>query len=425
MSRGRLNLWLRAEMSGPVVRALEPVLYLAAFVWRRLLWRTTFVGITGSASKTTTKECVAAVLARHGRTFRTFRNQNNSRMVALNLLRVRPWHRYAVIEVAGALPDMAKSSARLLRPDVAVVLNVLRTHTAAFPDLDAYAAGKASLVAAVAPGGLAVLNVDDDRVAKMPAQPGVRVTRFGIGPAAEFRIADARGAWPARFTFTLHHGDGAWPVATQLVGTQWVTAAGAVMAVAISLGMDPAVAAAALSDVPPFAARMNPVELPSGAVLLRDDYGVSIDTIEPALSVLDEATATRKLLVMTDFSDSGLDTRRRLKYLGRRAGEVADCVVFIGECGDYGARRAVDAGMAAGNAHSFESLKHAAEFLRTELRAGDLVLLAGRTSDHVSRVFFAQLGTVACWKQPCNKHMLCDICWELGFTPDDQRKRTR
>ncbi len=419
MTRGRLNLWLRAEVSGPIVRALQPVVYAVAFLWRRLLWRTTFVGITGSVSKTTTKECLASVLARYGRTFRSYRNQNNSRMVALNVLRVRPWHRFAVIEVAGALPGMAKTSARILRPDVAIFLNVMRAHTRAFPDLDAYADEKASLVSAVARGGMAVLNADDDRVASTPVRQDVRVIRFGAGPGADFRVADARGAWPERFSFTLHHRDRAWPVATQLVGTQWLASAGAVMAAAVSLGMDPRVAAAALSEVPPFAARMNPVTLPSGAMVLRDEYGVSPDTIEPAFRVLDEASATRKLLVMTDYSDSGMDTRRRLKYLGRRAGEVADCVVFIGESADYAARRAVEAGMASANAHSFASLKDAAEFLRVELRSGDLVLLEGRATDHVARLFFAQLGTVGCWKERCAKKMLCDACWELAFTPDE------
>ena len=53
------------------------LLYVAAYVWRRLLLRTTFIAITGSVGKTTTKECVAAVLAVRFPTAKTPYNQND------------------------------------------------------------------------------------------------------------------------------------------------------------------------------------------------------------------------------------------------------------------------------------------------------------------------------------------------------------
>jgi UDP-N-acetylmuramoyl-tripeptide--D-alanyl-D-alanine ligase len=166
------------------------------------------------------------------------------------------------------------------------------------------------------------------------------------------------------------------------------------------------------------------MRLPNGAVVLRDDIGASVDTIEPALRVLRDASASRTLLVMTDISDFGRDRRQRLKYLGQRAGETADGVVFIGELASYGVRRAIEAGIAVDQAHAFKTLREAADFLRAELRSGDLVLLKGRAADHAARIFFAQIGTVGCWKDPCRKQMLCDICWELDITPEEAARAT-
>jgi UDP-N-acetylmuramoyl-tripeptide--D-alanyl-D-alanine ligase len=314
---------------------------------------------------------------------------------------------------------MMATAATILRPDVAIVLNVLRTHVRAFADPEDYTQEKARLLASIAPRGLAFLNADDERVARMTVPEGVRIVRFGTAPGVDFRVDDARGAWPERFSFALTHGGSTMQIQTQLVGTQWLSGVGAVMACAMTLGVDPQTAAAALGAVPPFAARLNPMGLPNGAVVLRDDIGATVDTIEPALRVLQEATTSRKLLVMTDISDFGQDRRQRLKYLGRRAGEVADVVVFIGELASYGVRRAIDAGIRPDQAHAFRTLREAAEFLRTELRSGDLVLLKGRATDHAARIFFAQIGTVGCWKDPCRKQMLCDICWELDITPEE------
>ena len=71
----------------------------AAFVWRRLLFRTTFIGITGSVGKTTAKDCLGAILGARASTFETKGSYNGRLGVPRMLVRVRPWHRFAVIEV--------------------------------------------------------------------------------------------------------------------------------------------------------------------------------------------------------------------------------------------------------------------------------------------------------------------------------------
>ena len=78
--------------------------------------------------------------------------------------------------------------------------------------------------------------------------------------------------------------------------------------------------------------------------------------------------------------------------------------------------------MARENVHGFPDLLSASDFLKQELRAGDLVLLRGRSSEHVTRIFFAQLAEVKCSKPYCPQMMLCDICPELG-TPQHARRK--
>jgi UDP-N-acetylmuramoyl-tripeptide--D-alanyl-D-alanine ligase len=422
MMRSRGESWFREVVTGKILSWTRPLVYAAAYVWRRMLTSTTVIGVTGSLGKTTAKECLAEVLAWDGPTFRSFRNQNAPIAVALNILRVRPWHKYAVIEVAGAAPGMMRKSARLLNPDIAIVLNVLRTHTTAFTDLAQHAAEKAVLLSGMSPRGFAVVNEDDPFVAAMQVQPGVRVCRFGTTGSAQFRLSEVSATWPDRLAFTLESEGRPHRMHTQLVGKQWLTSAGAVATAALALGIPAARVSEALARALPFDGRLQPMQLENGAVILRDDYNASIDTIDASLRVLEGATASRRMLVITDMSDFGRNRKQRLKYLASRAGEVADAVVFIGESAEYGMRRAVEGGIAAAEAHAFPSLQPAAEFLRGELRAGDLVLLKGRTTDHAARLFFAQFSTVKCWKHYCSKRMLCDICWELGVSREERMR---
>lgn len=424
-TQGRFEQWLRQAALGPAILRMEPVVHAAAWLWRRLMVRTTFVAVTGAVGKTTTKELLADVLAAHGPTFRSWWNQNGTSLVAMNLLRVRPWHRYAVIEVAVQAPGRMHRSGRLVRPDAAVILNVVRTHADGFADLDQHAAEKAELLRWVRPSGVAVLDVDDPRVRAMADGCALRVVRTGTGEDADYRASDASSRWPGRLTFTLHHDGRSLPVGTQFVGVHWLGPALAAIAAAHTLGvpLDDAVRAAART--PPFPARMQPVALPGGAVVLRDDYNGSLATFEASLRVLEEASAARRMLVITDLSDTGEHRRQRLRLLARAGARAFESMVIVGENAAYGCRRAVELGLAADQVHGFDTLQQAARFLRGELREGDLVLLRGRTTDHAARAFFALLGEVGCWKDPCAKRMLCDNCWELGATPAQLRLAAR
>jgi UDP-N-acetylmuramoyl-tripeptide--D-alanyl-D-alanine ligase len=393
-------------------------LYALAYVWRRLLVRTTFVAVAGSVGKTTTKDCVAGILSARFRTAKTRYNQNDVYGVPRSILRVRPWHRVAVLEVATARPGSMRRLARLARPDVAIMLTVARTHTKFFPSLEATAAEKANLLKALPRRGLAILNADDPNVAGMAAGCRCRVTTFGRSPAAELWADQISSAWPSRLSLRVHTAAETQAVTTQLVGEHWVNSILAALLTAVSVGIDLRSAAEAIGRVEPFAGRMQPVVLPGGAVMIRDEYNASPPTLDAALRAFETFAAERRVLVTSGFSDSPENSRTRFRKLGEMARRVADMAVFISsEHAHEAVKAAVKAGMRPDRVRAFDDLRTAAEYLRTELRQGDLVLLKGRTTDHLSRLFFAQLGEIGCWKTRCQETIVCDVCDELRPAP--------
>jgi UDP-N-acetylmuramoyl-tripeptide--D-alanyl-D-alanine ligase len=415
---GRLAPWIRQVALAPLVRFCEPLLFAAASLWRKLLFRTTFIAVTGSIGKTTTKELLARMLSSRGRTFRTLGNQNGGRLVLLNILRVRPWHRFAVLEIGIAEPGSMRRIACVVRPDVAVILAVARTHSQAFYDLDQYAGEKAILLKFLRPGGLAVLNHDDPRVANMASGVRDRVCLTGSSPGCGLWVDEVSSRWPDRLSFRAHAGEETCLIRTQHLGSHWVTAYAASLAVAMHLGVPLQRAAQAACTVPPYTARLEPVTLPGGAVLVRDDYSASIDTFEASLRFMREARADRRILVLSDYSDSGEHQRLRLKSLLTGVSGWLDLLVLAGVSHSRAEKKLIDRLAAPGSIRTFLDFDDATRFLKTELRQGDLVLLKGRSTDHVSRLFFALMGTVQCRQSHCHKTMLCDGCWELGFRPD-------
>jgi UDP-N-acetylmuramoyl-tripeptide--D-alanyl-D-alanine ligase len=394
-------------------RARRAVLYAAAFIWRALMFRTTFIAITGSVGKTTAKEALAAILERRGPIVKTDMSRNELTHLMRKMLSVRPWHRYAVLEVATDGPGWMKRMAWLARPHIAVILRVARTHSNRFRTLDDTAREKAVLLSTIRRGGIAVLNADDDRVAAMAALTTRRVVRFGTSPDCDVWVDQVACEFPAPLTYQAHGGNEACAVRSQLVGTHWTASLTAALTVARLLGVPLDEAAAAIARLQPVQGRMQPVLAPSGAVILRDDENGSIATLDGAFDTFRAARAERKIVVISDVADDPTKQRQRASRLGRQVASVAQVGVFLGDHAEFAVKGAVTAGMAPENVRAFVSLRDASDFLRGELRQGDLVLLKGRASDHVSRLAFAQFGEIACWVEGCAKNIECDDCGEL------------
>jgi UDP-N-acetylmuramoyl-tripeptide--D-alanyl-D-alanine ligase len=408
--------FLAPDRSPRLFAAYVGALRTAARVWRSLLGRTTFVAITGSLGKTIAKDCLAEILAARAPTGKTFASQSAGHGVPLSILRIRPWHRYAVLETGAPGKRMMGFTVPAVRPRVAVVLTVLQNHSDHFRDLAEIAAAKAELVAGLPPDGIAVLNADVPLVLEMARRAPGRVVTFGTSPGSDLRVEDVHARWPERLRFRAVWSARAVDVRTRLVGEHlWVPAAGA-LAAAAALGVPLAEAAAALSRVAPPLARLQPVALPGGAVLLRDELGAVPASFDAALRVLREAEGCRRrVAVLGRLSDSRMRGGEGADRIGREAAGAADAVVFVGRYAKRSANAAVAAGLPREHVHAFERLENAAAFLRTELKAGDLVLLKGRVTEHLARLYHALLGSVACHDAHCRLTLLCDHCSALGF----------
>ena len=381
-----------------------------AYLWRRLMFRTTVIAISGSVGKTTAKECLAAALSTRARTHKTRNNENDIHGVPRTLLAMRPWHRFAVIEIGVGAPGDMKRLARMARPDIAILLSVARTHTNNFRTLEETAKEKAQLLDHLSRRGTAILNADDERVRAMADTRRGKLLLFGRDPGCDFTVEDVASGWPERLSFRVRSGDSTTSVRTLLVGTHWVSSVAAAIAASAACGIPVNSSARALERVPPFTARMQPVVLPSGAVVVRDEETGSPDTFNAMLKVLRESRARRRILVISDLSDCRAKQRKRQKELGSIAAEMADVAVFVSDHGRHAVRRALEAGMDPSNCHHIPDLVKAADFLKSELGDGDLVFVKGRMTDHLSRVVFAQYGSIGCWTTSCRIHRVCDVC---------------
>lgn len=99
---------------------------------------TTIIAIGGSRGKTMVKELLHGALKQVAPTFRSPRSWNSKVGVPLSLLRIDPaLHRYAIIEAGISTVGEMHTLADMIKPDVAVITNVLPgVHDEGFTSLD-------------------------------------------------------------------------------------------------------------------------------------------------------------------------------------------------------------------------------------------------------------------------------------------------
>lgn len=389
----------------------------AAYVWRRLLIKTTFIAISGSVGKTTTKEFLADMLDRRYPTVRTPGNWGGKfGGIEFTILKARPWHRFVVVEIGIETPGQMRSYVKLVKPDIALMLGVKHCHTNAFKTIEAIAEEKAQLLYGLRHNGCAVINQDDAHVAEMASNLDRKIIRFGSEAGVDFRLHSAESRWPNRLTVEIEANGRVYKIVTRLVGEHWTPTIMASLATATLCGVPIETAVDTMGSIEPFWARMQPITLlDSGATIIREDWNGSIDTFETAFKVMKDADASRKIVVFSDFSDSKKKLRRRANYLGQVAARLADVAIFVGEYADQSVKAAISEGFDPESAHGFFSIAATTDFLRDELRNGDLVLIKGQANHHLSRIYLGLLGEVKCTKPSCSKQILCDRCPELGF----------
>jgi UDP-N-acetylmuramoyl-tripeptide--D-alanyl-D-alanine ligase len=351
--------------------ALAALQRLARAVRRE--WGGRVIAITGSAGKTTTKEAVAQVLGAKWRVLKSAGNLNNGFGLPLQLLRLEPEHEVAVVEMGMNHAGEIAALARIAEPDWAVVTNVAPVHLEHFADgIEGIARAKYELIEALPLDGIAVLNCDDEYVSKFGEGMQERAIFYGLSDCAEIRGGGIVELGEEGVAFTATANGERASVQLRLMGRHNVHNALAAIAVGLQSGMTLGECAAALGELRAGERRGAIVEW-HGAKIINDCYNSNpraLDAMVEALLAMPVASGGRHIVVAGEMLELGSEGEALHRECGRRMAERGvDLVVGV-----RGLAQALVAG-AGSRAIFLATAEEAGAWLKTNLRAGDAVLL--------------------------------------------------
>ncbi len=353
----------------------------------RRAWGGRVVGVTGSAGKTTTKECIAKVLGAKFKVLRTEGNLNNHFGVPLTLLRLEPEHEAAVVEMGMNHAGEITALAKIAEPDWGVVSNVGMAHAEFFADgIEGVARAKYELVESLPEGGLAVLNGDDERVAAFARGMGEHALLYGTLPGVAVKAVEIEDAGLDGTRFVVAVGEERQRMHLRLMGRHNVLNALAAVAVGVKSGIALPVCCGALEQMRATAKRGDVTEW-RGAKLINDCYNSNPKALESMIVSLRGVEAKRRILVAGEMLELGPEGAKLHAQCGEAAAEAGVDVV-IGVRGL--AKELVAAAKARGVAAEFvESPEQAGVWLHENLREGDVVLLKASRGVRLERALEA------------------------------------
>ena len=346
----------------------------------------TVIGVTGSVGKTSTKEALAAALARSrkGPVHRSVKSYNNHTGVPLSLARMPRETRFAVLEMGMNHAGEIAALTRLVRPHVALVTAIASAHIEQLGSMEAIADAKGEIFEGLEENGIAVIPEDTpyrDRLVKAARGHADRTITFGRNEEADVATMQAARSEIGGSLVTARLVGSELTFTLSQRGDHWISNAMAVLAVVEAVGGDLGAAGLALADLDGLKGRgqRHRVKLDGGEALLIDEsYNANPASMAATLASLGSEELTgRRIAVLGPMRELGPDSAAMHAALAGpvRAAKV-DRLVLVGD-EMRGLAEALDGEIESVTAANVEE---AARLVEAILAPGDIVLVKASNS---------------------------------------------
>lgn len=301
-----------------VDNCLETLQKLANYHRRRL--GTRMIGVTGTNGKTTTKELIATVLGEKFKVLYTQGNFNNHIGVPLTLLRLKPEHEMAVIEMGANHPGEIKTLVHIAEPDYGIITNVGKAHLQGFGSFEGVIRTKGELYDFLREKGNATIFIQNENPYLNKIATGLTCVRYGQTPGLDVTGKVVACSPFLHFSWTAEGVS--HEVQTHLIGAYNLDNALAAVAIGRYFGVEDTQICHALSSYVPQNNRSQLVHTASNTLIV-DAYNANPTSMMAALENFRQMEAAHKVAILGD-----------MKELGEGSHEEHQKVVdFLKECG--------------------------------------------------------------------------------------------
>lgn len=380
------------------------------------------VGITGSVGKTSAKEAAYAALAGSFRVRRNEKNYNNEIGIPLTIIGAETGERsfwkwlrvflkwlgimifpieypeILILEMAADRPGDIRYLAKFIDPKIAIITDISESHLEYFKNVEEISKEKGSLIKNINEKGLAILNIDNERIKKLARQTKVRVMSFGFSPEADICASDifynyadlsnSGGRIIRGLSFKLTYKGTTIPMRlNNILARHSIYSALSAVAVGIELGLNLVEIGASLENFCLPYGRMNLIPGIKNSMIIDDTYNASPVSTIAALKVLEEIRAPRKIAVLGDMLELGAEEEAGHREAAREFIKIKNGIILtVGSRMQFMADELKKHGILPERLFVLSNPIDAGRVLQDIIGEGDLILVKGSQGMRMEKV---------------------------------------
>jgi UDP-N-acetylmuramoyl-tripeptide--D-alanyl-D-alanine ligase len=284
------------------------------------------IGLTGSNGKTTSKELLNAVLKQKYNTLATIGNLNNHIGVPLTLLRIKPEHEIAIIEMGANKQGDVKELCDIAEPTHGFITNIGKAHLEGMGGPEGVLKTKTELFQhLIANKAIVFINSQDPILSNMIKRFDSPVLYPAKGDFCEVTLVDANPF----VRFTAEGSDEIF--LTSMIGAYNYGNIATALTLGKFFGVPMEKAIAGIVGYRPENMRSQLVEKRSNLIIL-DAYNANPSSMEVAIRTFGEMTGRKhKMIILGDMFELGDHAEAEHRRLGEIVSEYQiDKVCFTG-----------------------------------------------------------------------------------------------
>lgn len=342
--------------------------------YKRKSLKGTFIAITGSNGKTTTKEILVAILGRSRQLHFNEKNFNNLIGVSKSILAVQGSPETFIFELGTNSKGEIRQLTEITEPDVSVITNINPSHLEGLSDLDGIFEEKTDLFRYTKQGGHILINADDPFLSSRYHDEGHVPHTFGMREDADFQLLIREDLGWGGYVFTLTFFKDVFHVKTNLLGKHNLYNILAASSIAYLVGISPMQIKHAIETFSPYSMRFRPIVTGKGYTIVDDTYNANPSSVKWALSTLSSLPCQgKRIAILGDMKELGGMTAYYHEEIGRFLKKSnINLVMLIGE-NVKGVVKALD----NGRGKLFDDKSSLIDYAKQHITSGDTVLIKG------------------------------------------------
>lgn len=379
-----------------------------------------FIGITGSAGKTSARDAIAHLLKYQFRVSAGIKNYNNELGYPLSILGLESagknpveWAKilfraFKVAYFSGTYPEILvlemgsrKSGdidylGRIAPLDIAILTSIGNSHLEKFGSAKNIIKEKSSIIKYIKKSGKLIYNFDDENVREAAKSDKIETISYGFNKGADIRAVSNGSSLHLNFdeqgnfagsAFKLEKSGSFLPIRLfNIISKAQVYSVLSAIAAGIAFNLNLVDMAENLKDFPPPAGRMNLIKGINNSLIIDDTYNSAPLSAILALETLKQFSAKRRVAILGDMLELGSACEDGHRQVGKAAVKSAGLLFFIGDNMKFAKDEAEKSGFSKSKVFIFKNLTEAKIKIAPQICEGDVILVKGSQDMRMEKI---------------------------------------